>query len=150
MPFKFFFASVDFIVAFQTNVNSTFSLERNLTQNLRQQQDEAYELSLKADQEKERLKQLERDEMQRRQQAFEDELQAEQQRKEVSNFIHIKRSFDNSVNLQDIARLKIELASQVPCEPDLNNPKTISVLFKLPNGQRIERRFEHTDSLKVK
>lgn len=58
-------------------------MERNLTHTLRQQQDEAYELSLKADQEKERLKQLERDEIQRRQQAFEDELQAEQQRKEV-------------------------------------------------------------------
>lgn len=58
-------------------------MERNLTQSLRQQQDEAYELSLKADQEKERLKQLERDEMLRQQQAFEDELQAEQQRKEV-------------------------------------------------------------------
>jgi len=105
-------------------------LERNLNQTLRQQQDEAYELSLKADQEKERLKQLEREEIQRQQQAFEDEIQAEQQRKE------------------DIARLKIDLASQVPSEPDLSNPKTISVLYKLPNGQRIERRFESSDSLK--
>ncbi len=58
-----------------------------MTQSLRQQQDEAYELSLKADQEKERLKQLERDEIRRQQQAFEDELQAEQQRKEVRTFI---------------------------------------------------------------
>lgn len=65
-------------------------MERNLTQALRQQQDEAYEVSLRADQEKERLKQLERDEMLRQQQAFEDEVQAEQQRKEVSQFDYHK------------------------------------------------------------
>lgn len=65
-------------------------MERNLTQALRQQQDEAYEVSLRADQEKERLKQLERDEMLRQQQAFEDEVQAEQQRKEVSKFDYHK------------------------------------------------------------
>lgn len=50
---------------------------------------------------------------------------------------------------QDIARLKIDLASQVPSEPELNNPQTVGVLFKLPNGQRIERRFRDTDQLKV-
>lgn len=50
---------------------------------MRQQQDEAYEVSLRADQEKERLKQLERDEILRQQRAFEDELLAEQQRKDV-------------------------------------------------------------------
>lgn len=51
---------------------------------MRQQQDEAYEISLKADQEKERLKQLERQEILRQQQAVEDERLAEQQKKEVS------------------------------------------------------------------
>lgn len=58
-------------------------LERSLTQSLRQQQDEAYEVSLRADQEKERLRQLERDEAQRQLQAIEDERLAEQERKEV-------------------------------------------------------------------
>lgn len=105
-------------------------LERSLTQSLRQQQDEAYEQSLKADQEKERLKQLEREEVLRQEQAVEDERLAEQQRKE------------------DIARQKIEMASLVPSEPEPNHPNSISVLFKLPNGQRIERRFFSTDSLK--
>lgn len=52
---------------------------------MRQQQDEAYELSLKADQEKERLKQLERDEIVREQQDVENLRLAEQQKKEVRN-----------------------------------------------------------------
>lgn len=60
-------------------------LERSLTQSLRQQQDEAYEVSLKADQEKERQKQLLLDEVRRQEQAIEDERLAEQQRKEVSH-----------------------------------------------------------------
>lgn len=62
---------------------------------------------------------------------------------------HLKNIPPNNLT-QDIARLKIELASQVPSEPELNNPKTVSLLFKLPNGQRIERRFEDTHLLKVR
>lgn len=135
---------------FQLIFFSATSLERNLTQSLRQQQYEAYELSLKADQEKERLKQLERDEIRRQQQVFEDELHAEQQRKEVLIFcLVLSVLFEHCVHLQEIARLKIEMASQVPSEPEPNCPSAISVLFKLPNGQRIERRFQSTDSLNV-
>lgn len=58
-------------------------LERSLTQSLRQQQDEAYEVSLRADQEKERMKQLERDEIQRQLQAVENERLAELEKKQV-------------------------------------------------------------------
>ena len=42
------------------------------------------------------------------------------------------------------------MASQVPNEPEQNHPNSIGVLFKLPNGQRIERRFYSTDSLRVR
>uniref|UniRef100_A0A0K8TN65 Putative regulator of the ubiquitin pathway n=1 Tax=Tabanus bromius TaxID=304241 RepID=A0A0K8TN65_TABBR len=104
-------------------------LERSLTQSLRQQQDEAYEQSLRADQEKERKKQLEREELLRAQQAQEDEKRAEQQKKE------------------DIARLKIDMASRVPSEPSQDSPDSISVVFKLPSGERIERRFQSSSSL---
>lgn len=41
------------------------------------------------------------------------------------------------------------MSSQVPSEPDPNNSNIISVLFKLPNGLRIERRFRNTDTLTV-
>lgn len=62
-------------------------LERSLTQTLRQQQDEAYEQSLRADQEKERLKQLEKEKLIQKQLDEEAELFAEQQRKEVRSRI---------------------------------------------------------------
>lgn len=105
-------------------------LERSLTQSLRQQQDEAYEESLRADQEKERQKQLLREEAQREQDAISAELQAVLQRKE------------------DLARLKIDLASQVPSEPPADSSDSVRVVFKFPDGQRIERRFLSTHSLR--
>lgn len=43
----------------------------------------------------------------------------------------------------------MELASRVPSEPPHGAPNAISVVFKLPSGARIERRFLTTDSLQV-
>ena len=60
------------------------SFERKFVQDLRQQQDEAYELSLKADQEKERLKQLEKDRVLQEQLKEEAERLEKQRQKEVS------------------------------------------------------------------
>uniref|UniRef100_A0A1B0CVU1 UBX domain-containing protein n=2 Tax=Lutzomyia longipalpis TaxID=7200 RepID=A0A1B0CVU1_LUTLO len=105
-------------------------LERSLTQSLRKQQDEAYEQSLKADQEKERRKQEEKEEQLRQQQAIEAEKQAEVERK------------------NNIARLKIDMASEVPSEPPADASGTTSVVFKLPSGARIERRFYRQDSIR--
>lgn len=52
-------------------------------------------------------------------------------------------------NPQAIGRLKIDLAETVPTEPSVDNAESISVVFKLPNGARVERRFLRTNSLKV-
>lgn len=60
-----------------------YSFERKFTQDLRQQQDEAYELSLKADQEKERLKQLEKERLLQQQLQEEAEILEKQRQKEV-------------------------------------------------------------------
>ncbi|CAD6999595.1 unnamed protein product [Ceratitis capitata] len=106
-------------------------LERNLTQTLRQQQDEAYRLSLRADEEKERLRQLERDAEREAQEAIERERAEEERKKE------------------EIAQLKIELAEKVPNEPPAGASDVISVVFKLPNGARLERRFLNSHSLIV-
>ncbi|XP_053694542.1 FAS-associated factor 2 [Sabethes cyaneus] len=105
-------------------------LERDLTQTLRQQQDEAYQMSLRADQEKQRRKQEEREAALRAQQAIEAEHLAEQQR------------------LENIERLKMELSSQVPSEPEPGASGTISIVFKLPSGLRLERRFQSSNTLK--
>lgn len=63
------------------------SFERKFVQDLRQQQDEAYEESLRADQEKERLKQMEKDKILQQQQQEEAERLEKQRQKEVGDSI---------------------------------------------------------------
>lgn len=41
------------------------------------------------------------------------------------------------------------MAEQVPSEPPADAPNVISVVFKLPSGARIERRFVQSNSLIV-
>ncbi|XP_030555317.1 FAS-associated factor 2 [Drosophila novamexicana] len=104
-------------------------LERNFTQTLRRQQDEAYEQSLLADEEKERQRQRERD-------AARQVLEAEERARR-----------DVELRKEEIARQKIELANLVPPEPPADAIDAIAVVFKLPSGTRLERRFQQTDSI---
>lgn len=67
-------------------------LESNLRQSLRQQQDEAYEESLRADEEKERRKRQEREELMRIQREEEERIRAEQEKKDVSRYLAQKVS----------------------------------------------------------
>lgn len=106
-------------------------LERSMTQTLRAQQDVAYEESLRADQEKERKRQMERD----HQAQIDKEIQAEQD------------AVERRLELKE--RLKMELVHQVPSEPPEDGANAISIVFKLPNGMRVTRRFLKTDSLNV-
>lgn len=57
--------------------------------------------------------------------------------------------FEILIFFQAIARMKIDLAETVPSEPSADNVDSISVVFKLPNGARVERRFLRTNLLKV-
>jgi len=106
-------------------------LERSLTQTLRAQQDVAYEESLKADREKERRRQLEREEQEKIQREIQEASDAE----------------DRRLNLKE--RVKMELVHKVPSEPEEGDQNAISIVFKLPNGMRITRRFQKTNSLNV-
>lgn len=63
-------------------------MERSLNASLRQQQDEAYEVSLRADQEKERMKMEERQKEQQRRQMECDNAANEEKRKLVSDSTH--------------------------------------------------------------
>jgi len=105
--------------------------ERNINAEIRQEQDAAFQETLRMDQERERLKR-EAEETKRRQE--EEELarqQAEVERKE------------------GIRRQKIELASEIPEEPDITEvDEAVRIVIKLPEGQRLERRFYKHQSLK--
>lgn len=106
-------------------------LERELTQTLRAQQDSAFEESLKADQEKERKRKKEREEQEKIEREIRELEETEIRRKELKE------------------RLKLELVNSVPSEPSESDEHAINIVFKLPNGLRINRRFLKSSSLRV-
>lgn len=101
-----------------------------MNQQIRQEQDTAYEESLRADQEKERKKREERQKCEQEEKLKKDKVQQEQAQRDK------------------LLRLKVDLASSIPQEPPQNHPDAIRVLIKLPNGTRLERRFVRSVSIK--
>lgn len=106
-------------------------LERSLTQTLRAQQDFAFEESLKADQEKERKRQKEREDQEKIEREIRELEATEHRRKELKE------------------KMKLELVHSVPSQPSENDENAINIVFKLPNGLRINRRFLKSNSLRV-
>nr|WMH04084.1 ubiquitin regulatory X domain containing protein 8 [Sinonovacula constricta] len=104
--------------------------ERSFNQSLRQQQDEAYQQSLLADQEKERKKREEK----------EREQQEEERLKKLKE--------DHSKMLEEREQRKEQLRCDIPEEPPADSPDCVAVVLKLPDGTRIGRRFLKTQSLK--
>ncbi|KAM5171186.1 FAS-associated factor 2 isoform 2-T2 [Mantella aurantiaca] len=105
--------------------------ERNQTQVLRQQQDEAYLASLRADQEKDRKKR-EKQEQKRREEEEEQLRQLAEERK--------KRTLQEE---------KERRSEGLPAEPQPDHPDGVKIIFKMPNDTRVERRFLFTQSLSV-
>ena len=105
--------------------------ERNINAEIRQEQDAAFQETLRLDQERDRQKQEAEEAKRREEQEEQARVQAEIERKDT------------------IARQKIELASEIPDEPPANEPQAVRIVIKLPEGQRLERRFHKSQSLKV-
>ncbi|KAJ8945725.1 hypothetical protein NQ314_009087 [Rhamnusium bicolor] len=103
--------------------------EASINRSLRSQQDEAFMESLRADQEKERRREEQRMAKEAEKRMLEEEARAEEERR------------------QSIAREKIDSISRVPSEPEAAHPDAVHVVFKLPCGSRLERRFLKTHSL---
>ncbi|XP_059170313.1 FAS-associated factor 2-like isoform X2 [Physella acuta] len=104
--------------------------ERSFNQSLRQQQDEAYLESLKADQEKEKKKREEREKLE----------EEENQRRRANE--------EREQQFLEREEKKSDLEKQLPPEPDVSDPDSIRIMLKIPNGSRIERRFHRHHSLK--
>ncbi|XP_060522798.1 FAS-associated factor 2 [Cylas formicarius] len=103
--------------------------ETSLNRSLRQHQDEAFMESLRADQEKERIKEESRRAEAERQRQYEQELREEEERRLA------------------LQQEKLNSVSKVPSEPDISDPNAVHVVFKLPSGSRLERRFLKSHSL---
>ncbi|XP_041123244.1 FAS-associated factor 2 [Polyodon spathula] len=105
--------------------------ERNQTQALRLQQDEAYLASLRADQEKDRKKKEEEEQKRRQEEVAREIVLAEERRQ------------------QTLQEEKERRSESLPPEPSPDNPDSVKIVFKLPNDSRVERRFLFTQSLTV-
>ncbi|XP_020605014.1 FAS-associated factor 2-like [Orbicella faveolata] len=105
--------------------------ERTQAQQLRDEQDEAYYESVRADQEKERRKREE-----------EDKKRLEEETKRKKEEARRDRA-------QSIAQDRLDRKLRIPEEPENSDPNSIRVLIKLPNGKRLERRFLKSHSLQA-
>nr|CAG4652067.1 EOG090X0B12 [Triops cancriformis] len=114
-----------FLVAARADRN-----ERSFNQSLRQEQDEAYQLSLMADREKEAKKRQEREEKEKAERQKQQELLEEEQKR------------------QSMIQCKADAVALVPNEPAAADPDSVKLLFRLPSGQRLERRFLKTHTLR--
>ncbi len=104
--------------------------QRERNQSIREQQDAAFRETLRQDQEKERKKR-EAEEAKRRQEEEEKRLQREAQERK-----------------DRIKQMKVDLVIEIPEEPEEKHPEAVKLLIKLPGGQRLERRFIKSQSLK--
>lgn len=109
----------------------SYRAERSAAQSLRLQQDEAYEESLKADQEKDRRREEER------------RAKEEREAKELEEINAQERE------IQRIREEKELTIKKVPVEPNPSNPHVCHLQIKL--GERtIKRRFLLSDTTEVK
>ena len=102
-----------------------------MTQTLREQQDQAYIESLRADEEKQRQREEKKAKLRAEELRQQSEAKAEQNRR-IS-----------------IEILKQQTVQNLPPEPSANDLNSVHIVFKLPNGSRISRRFYNSDSLQV-
>lgn len=106
-------------------------IERQERDMIRQEQDEAYQQSLKADREKK----LKREEEQRLREAKE---RAEREAKERRERLH-----------QRLTKLKSEISEKLPdSKPLTSQDDIVKLVFKLPDGSRVKRDFARSDRVK--
>lgn len=108
-------------------------IERQERDMIRQEQDEAYNQSLRADREK----QLKREEEKRRK---EEEIRLE------------KEKLDRQERLiMSLTKLKGDITTELPPEPskeEIAREECVKLVFKLPDGSREQRIFNKTDKVK--
>lgn len=104
--------------------------QRSMDQLIRKQQDQDYLDSLRADQEKERKRKEERN----------------KKEKEEQEKLRIER--EELDNIEKLIKLKTELSDRILAEPDSKSADVIKLLIKLPNGKKLERKFQKTVSIK--
>ena len=106
-------------------------MERNASRSIREHQDAAYQLSLKADREKaERIKQ----------EKAALKLEEEKKKKELERI--------ETMRMEKIKR-KHDLAANLAPEPELSVKDKSTINIRLPNGSRLIRKFHSSAKIQV-
>merc|ERR1712032_113715 len=111
--------------------------KRQEEERVRNEQEQAFQETLRRDQEREQR--IAGEDMRRQEEAAEEERKRQEEER-------VRKAELDRVAL--IQQQKIELASEIPEEPEASDPTAVRVLIKLPGGQRLERRFLMSHSLK--
>ena len=98
--------------------------ERNLDREIRSEQEVAFQETLKRDQEREQRR---AEEDARRQEVADAEARVQEEEERLR-----RAEQDKKIEIQ---RQKIELASEIPEEPEVAEEEAVRVLIKLPGGQ---------------
>merc|ERR1719147_691417 len=104
---------------------------------------EAFIVAARAEREERNLDREIRRDQEREQRAREQE---EVDRREEEERERLRR--EELDRKDQIVKMKIELAGEIPEEPEAGGEDTVRVVIKLPGGQRLERRFLLSHSLK--
>ncbi|TPX32965.1 hypothetical protein SmJEL517_g03990 [Synchytrium microbalum] len=104
---------------------------RESARTIRQQQDEAYQASLRADEEKER-------------QAAQAAERARREKEEEERAEQLRMQ-----KIQEKKHRRAMLADKLPPEPPMNEPVQAKINVRLPNGERVLRRFRGTDKIEA-
>ncbi|KAJ3298243.1 hypothetical protein HK104_010951 [Borealophlyctis nickersoniae] len=105
--------------------------EREQARILREQQDEAYQASLRADQEKERRAREERERLQKEKEDAERVQREKLERRETKK------------------QRKVRLRETLPPEPEASETDLAKLSIRFPNGERRVRRFRATDKIQL-
>jgi len=116
-------------------ISSEEESELQMNRRLRNQQDIDYERSLKQDQEKERQRRFEEE-----RKRMEEEMRIEQE--EENQAVHF------SLQLTREKRMK-DLQDSLGSEPDAKFLNTTQIAVRMPNGQRLQRRFLASSKLRM-
>lgn len=124
-----FFTNID-SKSIRDNTVFLYRAERSAAQSLRQQQDQAYEESLRADQEKDRKREEERRAREEQEAREQEQLNAQE------------------LEIQRIRHEKELTIRKVPLEPESSNPHACHLQIKFGERTMI-RRFHMSDTLEV-
>ena len=99
-------------------------------------------------QQEEDFKEVERQILRQQEMEKEKNIQLEKERAEKQQDLELKKIMEESIRLEK-ERIKNEMKQKLQQEPSEDDPNATLIVFRLPDGNRISRRFLRDDKISV-